>query len=58
MWKCCIQLHIVKFKWVTVLNDSLYSTLEHDSADPNDYLDVANHEVDRQEELEYEVWLL
>ncbi|XP_060786797.1 PDZ domain-containing protein 4 [Neoarius graeffei] len=34
-----------------LLNDL---TLEHDSADPNDYLDVANHEVDRQEELEYE----
>ncbi|XP_017570241.1 PDZ domain-containing protein 4 isoform X1 [Pygocentrus nattereri] len=29
-------------------------TLEHDCADLNDYLDVANHEVDRQEELEYE----
>lgn len=36
---------------------SPYSTLEHDSADPNDYLDVAHHEVDRQEELEYEVWM-
>ncbi|KAF5893954.1 PDZ domain-containing protein 4-like, partial [Clarias magur] len=34
-----------------LLNDL---TLEHDSADPNDYLDVTNHEVDRQEELEYE----
>lgn len=56
MFKRCLQEHIiVKFRWVTVLNDSRYSTLEHDSADPNDYLDAANHEVDRQEELEYEV---
>ncbi|KAG9270706.1 PDZ domain-containing protein 4-like [Astyanax mexicanus] len=29
-------------------------TLDHDCADLNDYLDVANHDVDRQEELEYE----
>ncbi|XP_062855005.1 PDZ domain-containing protein 4 [Trichomycterus rosablanca] len=29
-------------------------TLEPDCADPNDYLDVASHDVDRQEELEYE----
>ncbi|XP_066499882.1 PDZ domain-containing protein 4 isoform X2 [Hoplias malabaricus] len=29
-------------------------TLDHDCDDLNDYLDVANHEVDRQDELEYE----
>lgn len=34
---------------------SLYSSLEPDCADSNDYLDVASHDVDRQEELEYEV---
>lgn len=26
-----------------------------DYNDPNDYLDVSNHEVDRQDDLEYEV---
>lgn len=26
--------------------------------DPNDYFDVSNHEVDRQDDLEYEVGIL
>ena len=35
---------------------SLHScTYDHEYNDPNDYFDIAHHEVDRQEELEYEV---
>lgn len=35
---------------------SFYSgSLGQDFSDPNDYFNVANHEVDQQEELEYEV---
>lgn len=35
---------------------SFYSgSLGQEYSDPNDYFNVANHEVDQQEELEYEV---
>ncbi|XP_014003010.2 PDZ domain-containing protein 4 [Salmo salar] len=31
-----------------------FCTYDHEYNDPNDYFDIAHHEVDRQEELEYE----
>lgn len=35
----------------------LLSFPEHVYYDPTDYFDIAHHEVDRQDELEYEVRL-
>lgn len=36
---------------------NLSHSLEHVYSDPHDYFDVTHHEVDRQDELEYEVWV-
>ncbi len=55
------QFSLLSMRWINVENllknhMSFHSgSLGQEYNDPNDYFNAANHEVDQQEELEYEV---